>query len=151
MTDQTELTTNETTTAPEQSAPQSAPTPRKSRTTNRTSPGASVREARSRLAASEPAPQGKNPSAEYDKASRIKGLLKDTNLTQQQAAIIHDPNLRPRVRQGVVQVEVLKNMVYLEGRFYSAGARVNVSMLEGEAAVKQGCARYLQTLPAGEE
>ena len=42
-----------------------------------------------------------------------------------------------------VKVQVLKNMTYLEGRFYQEGSRVTISRSYAEAAVADGSARHV--------
>ena len=75
---------------------------------------------------------------------QIHNLLRESATpVQAQAALIQDPRLKPRVSQGTVMLEVLSNMLYLEGRFHNAGARLRCGVDEAGEAVTAGYARYL--------
>lgn len=59
---------------------------------------------------------------------------------------MRDPHMMKPRADGTVQVEVLMNMTYLEGRFYQRGAKVLVGQDEARKAVQIGAARLVETV-----
>lgn len=77
----------------------------------------------------------------------INRLVRQTNLTQETAAIIVDPHWKPRDRQGLIRVRVLQNMTYLDGKFHNAGEELAVPKDEAAAAVQIGVAAWTEAAP----
>lgn len=91
-------------------------------------------------------PEKSPPAATSNLSARnaaVAKLLRETNLTQEQAAILVDPKLKPRPVQGLVRVRVLKAQTYLDGLIHGVGAVVSAPQHEAEAAVEAGYAQYL--------